>query len=143
MRIRWRGLELPSRVIRDEAVSTDSYGRFVVEPFEHGFGTTIGNSLRRILLSSLEGSAVTSVKIAGVAHEFFGLFDRGIADRGEQVGGASGAHDRFVQERYGHARDLLGGGVGGKYDRVASGDHTDGVADDGRGGVGRGAGHVG
>jgi DNA-directed RNA polymerase subunit alpha len=70
MRIRWRGLELPSRVIRDEAVSTDSYGRFVVEPFEHGFGTTIGNSLRRILLSSLEGSAVTSVKIAGVAHEF-------------------------------------------------------------------------
>jgi DNA-directed RNA polymerase subunit alpha len=70
MRIRWRGLELPSRVIRDEAVSTDSYGRFVVEPFEHGFGTTIGNSLRRILLSSLEGAAVTSVKIAGVAHEF-------------------------------------------------------------------------
>jgi DNA-directed RNA polymerase subunit alpha len=70
MRIRWRGLELPSRVIRDESVSTDSYGRFIVEPFEHGFGTTIGNSLRRILLSSLEGAAVTSVKIAGVAHEF-------------------------------------------------------------------------
>jgi len=70
MRIRWRGLELPSRVIRDEAVSNETYGRFVIEPFEQGFGTTIGNSLRRILLSSLEGAAVTSVKIEGVSHEF-------------------------------------------------------------------------
>ncbi len=70
MRIRWRGLELPSRVIRDEAVSTDTYGRFVIEPFEQGFGTTIGNSLRRVLLSSLQGAAVTTVKIDGVSHEF-------------------------------------------------------------------------
>lgn len=70
MRIRWRGLELPSRVIRDESVSTDRYGRFSIEPFEHGFGTTIGNSLRRVLLSSLEGAAVTTVKIAKVSHEF-------------------------------------------------------------------------
>ena len=70
MRIRWRGLELPSRVVRDEAVSTDSYGRFVIEPFEQGYGTTIGNSLRRVLLSSLEGAAITTVKIAGVSHEF-------------------------------------------------------------------------
>lgn len=70
MRIRWRGLELPSRVIRDDAVSTDRYARFTVEPFEQGYGTTIGNSLRRVLLSSLEGAAVTSVKIVGVAHEF-------------------------------------------------------------------------
>lgn len=70
MRIRWRGLELPSRVVRDETCSTDSYGRFTIEPFEQGFGTTIGNSLRRVLLSSLEGAAVTSVKIAGVSHEF-------------------------------------------------------------------------
>jgi len=70
MRMRWRGLELPSRVVRDEAVSTSSYGRFVIEPFEQGFGTTIGNSLRRVLLSSLEGAAVTDVKIAGVTHEF-------------------------------------------------------------------------
>ena len=59
MRIRWRGLELPSRVVRDEAVSTDSYARFVIEPFEQGFGTTVGNSLRRVLLASLEGAAVT------------------------------------------------------------------------------------
>lgn len=70
MRIRWRGLELPSRVVRDEAVSTDSYARFIIEPFEQGFGTTIGNSLRRVLLSSLEGAAVTDVKIEGVSHEF-------------------------------------------------------------------------
>ncbi len=58
MRITWRGLELPTRVQKDVEVSTDRYGRFVIEPFERGFGTTIGNSLRRILLSSLEGSAV-------------------------------------------------------------------------------------
>ena len=73
MRIRWRGLELPSEVIRNEQVSTPTYGRFVIEPFERGFGTTVGNSLRRILLSSLEGAAVTSVKIAGAAHEFTSL----------------------------------------------------------------------
>ena len=70
MRVTWRGLELPTRVERDTIVSSDKYGRFFIEPFERGFGTTIGNSLRRILLSSLEGSAVTSVKIDGVSHEF-------------------------------------------------------------------------
>ena len=70
MRVTWRGLELPTRVERDKAVSDDKYGRFYIEPFERGFGTTIGNSLRRVLLSSLEGSAVTSIKIAGVEHEF-------------------------------------------------------------------------
>src|SRR5881397_362145 len=73
MRIRWRGLELPSRVIRDEQVSTDTYGRLIIEPFERGFGTTVGNSLRRILLSSLEGAAVTKVRIAGATHEFMSL----------------------------------------------------------------------
>ena len=70
MRITWRGLELPTRVERDEQVSTENYGRFHIEPFERGFGTTIGNSLRRVLLSSLEGSAVESIKISGVDHEF-------------------------------------------------------------------------
>ncbi|MCK4752038.1 MAG: DNA-directed RNA polymerase subunit alpha [Planctomycetes bacterium] len=70
MRVTWRGLELPTRVERDTIVSSDKYGRFYIEPFERGFGTTIGNGLRRVLLSSLEGSAVTSVKIAGVDHEF-------------------------------------------------------------------------
>ncbi len=70
MRIRWRGLELPSQVELDTDVSTDRYGRFIIEPFERGFGTTVGNSLRRVLLSSLRGAAVTSVKIAGAPHEF-------------------------------------------------------------------------
>jgi DNA-directed RNA polymerase subunit alpha len=69
MRVRWRGLELPSKVHADRATLTDTYGKFYVEPFERGFGMTIGNSLRRILLSSLEGSAITKVKIQGVQHE--------------------------------------------------------------------------
>jgi DNA-directed RNA polymerase subunit alpha len=70
MRVTWRGLELPTSVERDTAISGDKYGRFFIEPFERGFGTTIGNSLRRVLLSSLEGSAVTSIKLAGIDHEF-------------------------------------------------------------------------
>ena len=70
MRVTWRGLELPTRVEQDKSISSDKYGRFYIEPFERGFGTTIGNSLRRVLLSSLEGSAVTSIKIKGVGHEF-------------------------------------------------------------------------
>src|SRR3954463_6554221 len=69
MRVRWRGLELPSRVHSDRNTLTDTYGKFYAEPFERGFGMTLGNSLRRILLSSLEGSAVTRVKIQGVQHE--------------------------------------------------------------------------
>src|SRR5258708_6345113 len=73
MRIRWRGLELPSRVVRDEHISTETYGKFTAEPFERGFGTTVGNSLRRILLSSLEGAAVTHVRIKGADHEFSSL----------------------------------------------------------------------
>ncbi len=70
MRINWRGLELPTRVVRDEQVSTDNYGRFLIEPFERGFGTTIGNSLRRVLLSALEGNAIEWIKIHGADHEF-------------------------------------------------------------------------
>ena len=70
MRIRWRGLELPSKVLPDRETLTATYGCFVAEPFERGFGATIGNSLRRILLSSLEGSACTRVKIQGARHEF-------------------------------------------------------------------------
>ena len=73
MRIRWRGLELPTQVIPDSEVNTGTYGKFSVEPFERGFGTTVGNSLRRILLSSLEGAAVTSIKIKGAEHEFTSL----------------------------------------------------------------------
>src|SRR5438105_2086138 len=69
MRIRWGGLELPNRVVSDRGTLTDTYGKFSAEPFERGFGVTVGNSLRRVLLSSLEGSAVTRVKIQGVQHE--------------------------------------------------------------------------
>ena len=69
MRIKWRGLELPSKVISDRDTLTDTYGKFSVEPFERGFGVTVGNSLRRVLLSSLEGSSITRVKIHGVQHE--------------------------------------------------------------------------
>ena len=70
MRIRWRGLELPSSVVSDKETLSPTYCAFHVEPFERGFGHTIGNSLRRILLSSLEGSAVSKVKLQGVQHEF-------------------------------------------------------------------------
>jgi DNA-directed RNA polymerase subunit alpha len=70
MRIRWRGLELPSKVQLVQATATPTYGMFVAEPFERGFGATIGNSLRRIMLTSLEGSSITKVRIQGVQHEF-------------------------------------------------------------------------
>jgi len=70
MRIRWRNLELPSRVVPEKETMTATYGKFVIEPFERGFGHTIANSLRRILLSSLGGSAATRAKIHGVQHEF-------------------------------------------------------------------------
>ena len=73
MHVRWRGLELPSHVTVDQKSLTPTFGRFTAEPFERGFGTTVGNSLRRILLSSLEGAAITSVKIAGVTHAFTSL----------------------------------------------------------------------
>src|SRR5262245_24539253 len=70
MHIRWRGLELPSQVIPEASTMTRTYGKFIAEPFERGFGTTVGNGLRRILLSSLEGSAVTQIKVHNAQHEF-------------------------------------------------------------------------
>jgi len=70
MHIRWRGLELPSVVDCDRESLSATYGKFSAEPFERGFGTTIGNSIRRVLLSSLEGSAITQLKIRGANHEF-------------------------------------------------------------------------
>lgn len=70
MHIRWRGMELPGTLEVDRDSLTESYGRFVAEPFERGFGTSVGNSLRRVLLSSLMGSAVTQIKIRGAQHEF-------------------------------------------------------------------------
>ncbi len=70
MHIRWRGLELPSLVVCDQKTLSGTYGKFVAEPFERGFGVTVGNGLRRILLSSLEGSAITQIKVHGAQHEF-------------------------------------------------------------------------
>lgn len=70
MRVRWREFELPNRVECAEDSKTSTYGRFVIEPFERGFGHTVGNSLRRVLLSSVEGAAVVQAKIDGVDHEF-------------------------------------------------------------------------
>ncbi len=70
MQRNWRELIRPRSVVVDESSLTDRYGKFVAEPFERGFGTTVGNSLRRVLLSSIRGAAVTAVKIEGVLHEF-------------------------------------------------------------------------
>ena len=73
MRIRWRNFELPSRVVPDPETLTPEFGRFVIEPFERGFGQTIGNGLRRVLLSSIEGTAITNVRVEGASHEFDSL----------------------------------------------------------------------
>jgi len=70
MGIKWRDFQLPKRLECDESTYTDTYGKFSAAPFERGYGVTLGNPLRRVLLSSIEGSAVTSVKIQGVQHEF-------------------------------------------------------------------------
>ncbi|HMA75750.1 MAG TPA: hypothetical protein VKO43_00410, partial [Candidatus Krumholzibacteriaceae bacterium] len=66
--MKWRNLLMPKEVEIDESVSTPTFGRFRIEPFERGFGYTIGNSLRRTLLSSIQGAAVVAVKIDGVRH---------------------------------------------------------------------------
>ena len=66
----WKGFQRPKVLEYDEETLTDRYGRFHAQPFERGFGTTIGNALRRVLLSSIEGASVTAVKIDGVLHEF-------------------------------------------------------------------------
>jgi len=66
----WRDFAMPKKLGCDESTLTDIYGRFIAEPFERGFGMTIGNSLRRVLISSIEGATVTSIKIDGVLHEF-------------------------------------------------------------------------
>jgi DNA-directed RNA polymerase subunit alpha len=66
----WKGFQKPKRLASDATGLTDKYGMFWAQPFERGFGTTIGNALRRVLLSSIEGAAVTAVKVEGVLHEF-------------------------------------------------------------------------
>jgi hypothetical protein len=66
----WKGFQKPKRLATDTSSLTDKYGMFWAQPFERGFGTTVGNALRRVLLSSIEGAAVTAVKMEGVLHEF-------------------------------------------------------------------------
>tara|TARA_B100001123_G_C15319244_1_gene1027342 strand:- start:249 stop:1280 length:1032 start_codon:yes stop_codon:yes gene_type:complete len=66
----WKGFQRPKRIDFERDTLTDRFGRFSAQPFERGFGTTIGNALRRVLLSSIEGAAITAVKIEGVLHEF-------------------------------------------------------------------------
>ena len=73
MPIRLGRFEMPNRLAKDEAASKGNYAKFVAEPFEAGYGHTLGNSLRRVLLSSLQGAAVTAVQIDGVVHEFSSL----------------------------------------------------------------------
>jgi len=70
MGIKWKDFQMPKRLECDESTYTNTYGKFIAEPFERGYGVTLGNSLRRVLLSSIEGSAVTTVKFDGVSHEF-------------------------------------------------------------------------
>src|SRR5262245_41983540 len=66
----WKGFQRPKRLECDTETLTPVYGRFSAQPFARGFGTTVGNALRRVLLSSVEGAAITAVKIEGVLHEF-------------------------------------------------------------------------
>src|SRR5438128_9194551 len=70
MPVRLGRFEMPKRLTREDTTATDTYAKFVAEPFETGYGHTIGNSLRRVLLSSLEGAAITSIKVDGAMHEF-------------------------------------------------------------------------
>jgi len=70
MPVRLGRFEMPKRLQKDEASATPTYAKFIADPFETGYGHTVGNSLRRVLLSSLEGAAITSVKIDGAMHEF-------------------------------------------------------------------------
>ncbi len=83
MGIRWKTFELPKRLEVDSATLTKTYGKFVAEPFERGYGTTLGNSLRRVLISSIDGAAVTSIKVDGMLHEF-AVMD-GIYEDGTQI----------------------------------------------------------
>ncbi len=66
----WKGFQKPKRLEVDRETQTDQYGRFFAQPFERGFATTVGNALRRVLLSSIEGAAITAVRVEGVLHEF-------------------------------------------------------------------------
>src|SRR5258705_11406658 len=79
----WTGFQMPRRLAADSETLTERYGRFSAQPFERGFGTTVGNSLRRALLSSIEGAAITADNIRSVEHEF--SFNKGIGEDPDDV----------------------------------------------------------
>ena len=83
MGIRWKTFEMPKRLEVEKATLTPTYGKFVAEPFERGYGTTIGNALRRVLISSIEGAAITNIKIDGMLHEFSAV--EGVLEDGAQI----------------------------------------------------------
>src|SRR3954469_22279401 len=70
MPVHYGRFEMPKTLTKEESTATETFARFTAEPFEAGYGHTVGNSLRRVLLSSLEGAAITAVKINGAQHEF-------------------------------------------------------------------------
>src|ERR671926_71384 len=70
MPVRYGRFEMPKTLSKEEKGATPTYAKFIAEPFEAGYGHTVGNSLRRVLLSSIEGAAISSIKIDGVSHEF-------------------------------------------------------------------------
>jgi DNA-directed RNA polymerase subunit alpha len=101
----WKGFQKPKRLAVDTSTLTDKYGIFWAQPFERGFGTTIGNALRRVLLSSIEGAAVTAVKVEGVLHEFQSI--PGVVEAGSvqaQRRRAEGHLPAFGYARRGHLR---------------------------------------
>src|SRR3990170_4359136 len=68
--MKWKSIIMPKEIRQEEQTATDRYGKFYIEPLERGYGTTYGNSLRRILLSSIQGAAITSAKVNGIMHQF-------------------------------------------------------------------------
>ncbi len=83
MGVKLRNFEMPKKLVCEESTFTPTYGKFRAEPFERGYGMTVGNSLRRVLISSIEGTAVTSVKIAGTSHEFSTI--KGVVEDAPQI----------------------------------------------------------
>lgn len=83
MGIRWKTFEMPKRLEAEKGSLTVTYGKFLAEPFERGYGTTIGNALRRVLISSIEGAAVTNIKVDGMLHEFSSL--EGVLEDGAKI----------------------------------------------------------
>jgi DNA-directed RNA polymerase subunit alpha len=68
--MKWKPLQMPKEIVSDQSSATENYSRFIIEPLERGFGVTLGNALRRVLLSSIQGAAVVSLRIGGSLHEF-------------------------------------------------------------------------